>query len=86
MDGETEMAQSLKKQIAAARKRVDRLMDEIFAYGPNSNTLFSVCLKLAPVELVETLETTRGQVYDLESEAVRSGKAYRTSYSLQFYR
>jgi hypothetical protein len=73
------MATSLKKQVEAARKRLDKARDAVYAFAPNGQTVFSECLKLASANVVTAYETARDSVYDLEAEAVAKCKAYRSS-------
>jgi hypothetical protein len=70
------MAISIKRQVIAARKRNDALVNRIYACAPDNQTRFTDCLKLASFELVREYDLNRRTIAELEYAAVAAGKAY----------
>lgn len=80
------MAQSLRKQVEAARVKLDKAQSAIFAAGPDRNTLFSDCRKLAAPEVVAAYEAAYDRLATLEHEACSKGKAWRASGGYLFWK
>jgi hypothetical protein len=72
----------MRKQVEAARKAHDKIMQAIYALAPNGHTPFSECRKLASLDLQAKLDAAQSKIIDLEYKAVAAGKAWRASFGM----
>lgn len=73
------MALSLKRQVEAARAKLDKATDAIYAAAhPSRDVVFSACKAMAAPDVVAAYEAASDQVFSLEYAACSSGKAWRS--------
>lgn len=64
------------------RAQVDKACKLVYAAGPNRETVFSECLKLATEETRQAWQATRVNLSDFEAEMIAQGRAWRASFGM----
>lgn len=82
------MAKSLKMRVEAARGRLEKAVDDIYAAAlPRMDVRFNDCFAMATPQVREVYETARRNLDLVEQEAIDKRRAYRGAFNmLTWYR
>ncbi len=75
------MSRTIAGRIAAARLRLDRATDAIYAAAhPRRDVVFSECRRMAAPDMVEAYESAYSAVREAEDSAIAKGRGYRGTF------
>jgi hypothetical protein len=66
-----------KARVAKLQAKLDEIRAQVYACGPDRNTLFSDCLFAAPDALCDAYHAAEEALGTMEHEAIAMGRAYR---------
>ncbi|TIX43168.1 MAG: hypothetical protein E5V40_04295 [Mesorhizobium sp.] len=76
------MTKAQHKRHEKLRANVDKACNQVYAAGPNRETVFSKCLELASEATRQAWQAARVELSDFESQMIAEGRAWRASFGM----